>query len=64
MPAFINDNSTVSIIISEASFVGRMYKSLVREIQGAQHKDLKKEMLPAGTGEGSAVPLYVGRKKG
>jgi len=58
-PMFINDNSSVSLTIGEACFIGKPYLTVLRETRGGETKILKKGDVPGRIG-GSLIPLYVG----
>lgn len=58
-PMFTNDNSAISISISECNFNGNPFKTLVREIKGSETKILNRGNTPQRC-NGSVIPLYVG----
>ena len=62
-PAVINDNSNVSVYaVTFTMSGGRKWPIAVREIQGDEIRELKKEDMPAWYMESYVIPLYVGRK--
>ena len=58
-PMFTNDNSSVSISLSECNFNGNPFKTLVREKKGSNTKILDRGDTPQSC-NGSVIPLYVG----
>ena len=58
-PMFINNNSAVSLAIGEACFIGKPYKTVVRETRGGEVKDLMNDKVPGHLG-GCLLPLYTG----
>ena len=60
-PMFTNENSSVSITIGEACFIGKPYLTVARETRAGETKLLKNRDLPGRVG-GCLIPLYVGYK--
>jgi hypothetical protein len=60
-PAFINNESELSVIIGESHYGGGRYTTLVRETRNGTTKTLLRQNLP-NRGSGSMIPLYVGYK--
>jgi hypothetical protein len=58
---FTNENSSVSITIGEACFIGKPYLTVARETCAGETKLLKNRDLPGRVG-GCLIPLYVGYK--
>ncbi|HEY9848474.1 MAG TPA: glycosyl hydrolase family 28-related protein [Leptolyngbyaceae cyanobacterium] len=58
-PAFINDESQLSIVIGESHYGGGRYKTFVKETRNGETKTLLSDILP-GRGSAKMIPLYVG----
>ena len=58
-PMFTNDNSSVSVSISECNFNGNPFRTLVKQKKGSTTKTLSKGDTPQRC-NGSVIPLYVG----
>jgi hypothetical protein len=58
-PAFINNESQLSVVIGESYYEGGNYETVVQETRGGVTKTLLNSTLPR-RGNGSMVPLYVG----
>ena len=64
-PAIINDNSNVAVYAATHGQVLRqLWPIAVREIQGTECRELRKEDMPALYTENYVIPLYVGRCDG
>lgn len=58
-PAFLNDESQLSVVIGESYYGGGHYKTFVKEIRDGETKILLSEFLP-NRGSAKMIPLYVG----
>lgn len=61
-PAFLNNESQISVVIGESYYGGGRYQTVVKEIRDGTTKVLKSTDLPQ-RGRGTMVPLYVGYKR-
>jgi Pectate lyase superfamily protein len=61
-PAFINQESALSVVMGESSYGGGFYKTIVRETRGGTTRTLMNDGLPRRGGNANVIPLYAGYK--
>jgi Pectate lyase superfamily protein len=61
-PAFINQESALSVAMGESSYGSGYYKTIVRETRAGTTKTLTNDGLPHRGGNANVIPLYVGYK--
>ncbi len=58
-PAFLTDESQLSVVIGESHYGGARYKTFVKETRNGETKTLFSDVLP-NRGSAKMIPLYVG----
>lgn len=60
--AFINNESSLSVVMGESSYGGGYYRTVVRETRDGKTKTLLSDDLPRRGRNANVIPLYVGYK--